>query len=113
MEEKPVMDTDFVRTFPVVETGHGVTRQVLSDSPELMVVKFAFATGAEGLRHHHPHVQSTYVQSGRFEFSIGDETFTVGPGDSFVIPSLAFHGCRAIEPGVLIDTFTPRRDDFL
>jgi quercetin dioxygenase-like cupin family protein len=37
----------------------------------------------------------------------------VGPGDSFVIPSNAVHGCVCLEPGVLIDGFTPRRDDFL
>ncbi|MVA80710.1 cupin domain-containing protein [Agrobacterium vitis] len=107
------METQFVRPFPPVDAGHGVTRQVLADSPELMVVKFSFSDGAQGARHNHPHLQSTFVQSGRFEFFIGDETFTVGPGDSFVIPSLAFHGCRAIKSGVLIDTFTPRRDDFL
>lgn len=107
------MKAQFVKTFPPVDAGSGVTRQVLADSPELMVVQFTFSHGAEGLRHHHRHVQSTYVQSGRFEFFIGDQTFEVGSGDSFVIPSLADHGCRALEPGVLIDTFTPRRDDFL
>jgi quercetin dioxygenase-like cupin family protein len=78
-----------------------------------MVVAFTFAEGGEGLPHSHPHVQSTFVQSGRFAFTIEDETFEVGPGDAFVIPSGATHGCRAIEPGVLIDTFAPRRDDFL
>jgi quercetin dioxygenase-like cupin family protein len=101
------------QSFPPVDAGNNVTRQVLADSPALMVVRFTFADGGLGLRHNHAHVQSTYVQSGRFEFFIDDEVFEVGPGDSFVIPSLAYHGCRAIEPGVLIDTFTPRRDDFL
>lgn len=107
------MEAHFVKTFPPVEAGAGVTRRVLADSPELMVVQFTFGHGAKGLRHNHPHVQSTYVQSGRFEFFMEEKTFEVGPGDSFVIPSNAYHGCRAIEPGVLIDTFTPRRDDFL
>lgn len=102
-----------LQAFAPVDAGNSVTRQVLADSPDLMVVRFAFAEGGVGLRHNHVHVQSTYVQSGRFEFFIEDETFEVGPGDSFIIPSRAYHGCRVIEPGVLIDTFTPRRDDFL
>jgi quercetin dioxygenase-like cupin family protein len=34
-------------------------------------------------------------------------------GDSLVIPSGAVHGCLCLEEGVLIDSFTPRRDDFL
>jgi quercetin dioxygenase-like cupin family protein len=103
----------YVRSYPAVDAGQGVIRRVVADSPELMVVEFAFGPGGEGLPHSHPHVQATFVQSGRFAFTLAGETFEVGPGDSFVIPSGATHGCRAIEPGVLIDTFTPRREDFL
>jgi len=100
--------------YPIVETGENVTRQVLSDHANLMVVAFRFgAIGAEGALHNHPHVQSTYVESGRFRFTLGDEQREVGPGDSFVIPSDLTHGCICLEPGTLIDCFTPRRDDFL
>ena len=100
--------------FPIVETGENVTRQVLSDHPDLMVVAFRFAAeGAVGAPHQHPHVQSTYVESGRFRFTLGDEHREVGQGDSFVIPSNQTHGCVCLEPGTLVDCFTPRRDDFL
>ncbi|MCY0096322.1 cupin domain-containing protein [Hoeflea ulvae] len=103
-----------IKKFPEVPADPGVTRQVLSDSPELMVVAFRFQTeGAEGKLHNHPHVQSTYVESGRFSFTVAEETFEVARGDSFVIPSNAVHGCKCLQPGTLIDTFTPRRDDFL
>tara|TARA_R110002051_G_C8769269_1_gene503246 strand:+ start:18177 stop:18488 length:312 start_codon:yes stop_codon:yes gene_type:complete len=100
--------------FPIVPTGENVSRQVLSDHPEMMVVAFRFtAKGAVGALHNHPHVQSTYVQEGRFRFTVGDENKDVGPGDSFVIPSEMIHGCVCLEPGTLVDCFTPRRDDFL
>ncbi len=101
-------------TWPVVATGPHSSRQVLADCPELMTVAFRFdAEGAVGALHHHPHVQSTYVVAGRFRFSVGDRSFDVGPGDAFVVPSGAVHGCVCLEPGLLIDGFTPRRDDFL
>ncbi|SLN20061.1 cupin domain-containing protein [Roseisalinus antarcticus] len=99
--------------FPVVPTDPGVTRQVLADSPELMVVAFRFEPQAEGKRHDHPHVQATYVDSGRFTFFVGEESHDLGPGDSLVVPSGVPHGCRCEAAGLLIDTFTPRRDDFL
>jgi len=102
-----------VRKFPIVSLDTGITRQVLSDSPELMVVAFGFETGAQGALHSHPHVQSTYVEAGRFRFTAGEETFEVGQGDSFVLPSGVAHGCECLEPGRLIVTFAPRRDDFL
>src|SRR5690606_37100511 len=103
----------YVRTFPAVDAGHGVTRQVVADSPELMLVAVTFASGGEGPPHSHPHVQSTFVRSGRFAFTIGGESFEVGPGDAFVIPANTEHSCRALEPGTLLDSFTPRRADFL
>jgi len=100
--------------FPIVETGSNVTRQVLADHPNMMVVAFQFRKiGAEGALHNHPHVQSTYVKSGRFRFTVGDDVTEVSPGDSFVIPSGTMHGCVCLEPGTLVDSFTPRRDDFL
>ena len=71
---------------PPVDAGHGVTRRVLAESPEIMLVEFAFADGGEGLPHSHPHVQSTFVKAGRYRFTVGDETFEVGPGDAFVVP---------------------------
>ncbi|WP_439562891.1 cupin domain-containing protein [Roseinatronobacter sp.] len=102
-----------LRTFPVAHPDAGVTRQVLADSPELMLVSFRFEQGAKGALHNHPHVQSTYVKSGRFRFFLNDKTFEIGPGDSFVIPSGAQHGCECLEAGQLLDSFAPRRDDFL
>lgn len=107
------MTQDLLRRFPPVTLDNGVVRRILADSPDLMVVEFRFPEGGVGALHHHPHVQSTYVKAGRFAFTVGEETFEIGPGDGFVIPSNAVHGCRALEAGTLIDTFTPRRDDFL
>ena len=99
--------------FPLVQTAPGVTRQVLSDHPDLMVVAFRFEAGGEGALHSHPHLQATYVAAGRFVFSLGGQRQEVGPGDSFVVPGGMVHGCTCLEPGLLIDSFTPRRDDFL
>ncbi|MGC1498051.1 MAG: cupin domain-containing protein [Sulfitobacter sp.] len=101
-------------SFPVVPSGENVTRQVLSEHPDMMVVAFRFSCqGAIGALHNHRHVQSTYVKSGRFRFTLGDAQREVGPGDSFIIPSDLPHGCVCLEPGTLVDCFTPRRDDFL
>lgn len=99
--------------YPRVEAGEGVTRSVLAENPELMVVEFAFEKDSVGALHHHIHVQSTYVAEGVFDFTVGGETRRLHKGDSLVIESNVEHGCKAFEAGRLIDTFTPRRDDFL
>lgn len=99
--------------FPIFRPGDGVTRQVLSDAAEMMTVIFRFDTDAKGALHHHPHVQSTYVNSGKFLFHVNGEDFELNQGDSLIIPGNAVHGCHCLEAGELIDTFSPRRDDFL
>ena len=101
------------RSFHPVAAGDGVTRQVLADSSELMIVANDFEAGARGALHHHPHLQATFVHSGRFSFTVAGETFEVGPGDCFIVPPDAEHGCECLEAGRLVDSFTPRRDDFL
>lgn len=99
---------------PVVPAGDDVTRQVIGNHPRLMVVAVRFQRdGAIGADHSHPHVQSTYVQSGHFTFTLDGTGTDPGPGDCLLIPSGARHGCVCREPGQLIDTFTPRRDAFL
>jgi len=53
------------------------------------------------------------VESGVFEITIADETKRLYAGDSFLVPSNALHGAVALEAGVLVDVFTPMRDDFV
>ncbi|WOI57539.1 cupin domain-containing protein [Palleronia sp. LCG004] len=100
-------------TYPEVQADPGVTRRVLSQNPEIMVVGVTFEAGAEGKPHDHPHTQAVYVEGGRFRFTLGDDTIEIGEGESLVVPSGTRHGVVCLEAGRLIDTFTPRRDDFL
>ena len=95
------------------DAGNGVTRRVLSYTEEMMVVQVAFETDGVGAPHTHPHVQSTYVASGRFIYSVGDVEYALGPGDSVVVEPNEPHGTRCLEAGVLIDVFAPMRKDFI
>ena len=78
-----------------------------------MMVKIYFPKGAIGYEHSHPHSQTSYVASGAFEVTIDGETTTLKAGESFFVPSEKKHGVVNLEEGVLIDVFSPKRDDFL
>ena len=60
-----------------------------------------------------PHTQITYIVSGRYRFTIGDETREVGPGDTLLKQNGVMHGCVCLEGGVMLDFFTPMREDFV
>lgn len=65
------------------------------------------------LEHEHPHEQMGVLVSGRLEFTIGDETRLIGPGDQWKIPGGVRHTVRSLdEPAVAIDIFHPVRDDY-
>lgn len=91
----------------------GVVRKVLAYCDEIMCVENHFEKGATGKLHNHPHTQITYVASGRFEFTIGDEKKTVEAGDTLLKQDGITHGCVCLETGILVDIFTPMREDFL
>ena len=93
--------------------GAGVVRQIMAYNDDLMMVKVKFETGAVGTPHTHPHTQATYVASGVFEFTTDGETKIGHPGDGIYMKPGVLHGCRCLEAGVLIDTFSPIRKDFL
>ena len=91
----------------------GITRQIMGYDGQLMLVKVNFEKGAIGTVHEHFHSQATYVVSGKFEMKIGDEVRILEAGDGFYIAPDELHGCVCLEPGILIDTFSPMRADFL
>ena len=55
----------------------------------------------------------TYVESGSFDVTISGQTKTLVCGDSFYIPPNELHGAICTESGVLIDVFSPIREDFM
>ncbi|MFI3323114.1 MAG: cupin domain-containing protein [Rikenellaceae bacterium] len=93
--------------------GPGITRQIMGYDGQIMLVKVLFEKGAIGTVHEHFHSQSTYVVSGKFETMINGEKKILQAGDGFYIEPDAPHGAVCLEPGILIDVFSPMREDFL
>lgn len=93
--------------------GEGVKRKIMTYDDKIMLVKVDFDEGGIGYKHEHYHSQVTYIESGEFEFSIGDEVKTVKAGDSVYIPPHMLHGAICTKAGVLIDVFSPIREDFM
>jgi quercetin dioxygenase-like cupin family protein len=93
--------------------GEGVVRQIMGYDGQLMLVKVKFEKGAKGAPHTHYHTQTTYVASGKFEFSVDGEMQIVKAGDGIYIAPDAEHECTCLEAGILIDSFSPMRADFI
>lgn len=96
-----------------IKCGEGVERKILAYTDELMCVENHFKEGGIGALHQHPHTQITYVVSGQFEFEIDGEKKIVNPGDTMLKKDGVIHGCVCLKEGILLDIFTPMREDFV
>ncbi|MFD2920281.1 cupin domain-containing protein [Terrimonas rubra] len=103
-----IVDSDM----PWEETGEGVKRKVMAWDERLMLVKVHFETGAVGTVHQHPHTQISHIEKGVFEVEIGGDKKLLKSGDAFYVPPNIPHGVVCLQEGVLIDMFSPMREDF-
>ncbi len=95
------------------DLGGGIYRTLLGYDDKILMAKVWFDEGAVGAVHAHHHSQVSYVISGKFEVEVDGRKEVLGAGGCFFIPSMKMHGAVCLEPGVLLDVFSPAREDFL
>ena len=106
------LHTDWTKV-PVEKLEEGIERQMVVGA-KLMICRLRFAPHVVTPLHDHPHEQMTIVERGRALFTIGKEKRVAEPGDVLHFPSGIWHGATMLdEEVVLIDIFSPIREDFL
>ncbi|MDD2798591.1 MAG: cupin domain-containing protein [Bacteroidales bacterium] len=98
---------------PWEDVGGGLSRQLMGYDGQLMLLKVKFEKGGIGYVHEHFHSQTSYVISGVFEATINGVKKILKAGDGFYVEPNAPHGAVCLEEGILIDVFSPARQDFL
>ena len=98
---------------PRQSVGDGLTRQLFGYNDAILMARVEFEAGAVGAVHSHSHSQVSYVESGEFDVYIDGVEKRLGPGDSFYIHPHLEHGAVCRKAGVLLDVFSPLREDFL
>jgi quercetin dioxygenase-like cupin family protein len=91
----------------------GLTRNVLAYNDKLFVAEHKMIKGWAGAMHSHPHDQAVYIVSGKIRVNSQGKTFDLGAGDTFVVRGGVEHGASAIEESVVVDVFTPCREDYI
>lgn len=99
---------------PPVMVMEGMERRVLSYGGSLMIAVFTFEANVKAARHSHPHEQAGYLVSGELDFFIeGQEPKRLRAGDTYYVGPNVFHYVITYSKSVLLDCFTPIREDFL
>ena len=98
---------------PIEHPAEGIERQMVVGD-HMMICRFRFAPLLVTPQHTHPHEQMSIVVSGRVRFFVEGAERIASPGDVLHFPSNCRHGATMLDQAVvLIDIFTPVREDFL
>jgi len=98
---------------PVERISEGIDRQMIVGQ-DIMLCRLRFDPFVATPAHRHPHEQVTLVIKGKVKFILGTEERIVSAGDVLQFPSNHWHGATMLdEEVVLIDIFSPIREDFL
>ncbi|MBE6015833.1 MAG: cupin domain-containing protein [Lachnospiraceae bacterium] len=88
-------------------------RHVVARTKNLLNCRLDMKKGHTAPSHHHPHEQCTYVVSGKIEATMGNEKKILQAGDSVSFDPDVEHTYLALEDSVVLESFTPMRDDII
>jgi quercetin dioxygenase-like cupin family protein len=91
----------------------GLKRRVLAYNEKLFLAEHEMVKGWAGMLHSHPHDQIVYVVHGYLKVTCQGKSFEIRTGDTFVVRGGVEHGASALEDSLVIDVFTPWREDYI
>jgi quercetin dioxygenase-like cupin family protein len=95
-----------------IEMFPGVVRRTLVSGDNVTLVQIMLSPDAEVPQHTQPHEQAGTVADGRIHIEIGDESWELCPGASYLIPGDAPHTVHSIDAATLVEVFSPVREEF-
>ena len=96
-----------------LEALEGIHRKTLVHGERTLLTEFRIDRGAVIPIHHHPHEQTGYLVTGRVAFTIDGQRFEAVPGSSWCIASDVEHGAEALEDCLMVEVFSPVREEYL
>ena len=91
----------------------GVNLTTLVHGDKTLMGQFNIAKGSAIPVHSHPHEQTGFMFSGKLRFNVEGEVFDAETGDSWCLPGDVEHSAEALEDSVIIEVFSPVREDYL
>jgi len=91
----------------------GVELTTLVHGEKTLMGQFKIDKGCIVPVHSHPHEQTGIMISGKLRFNVEGEIWDVETGDSWCLPGGVEHSAEALEDTVVIEVFSPVREDYL
>ena len=100
-----------LKSLPVKQLSPGINGYYLHGSlSSLGLVEIK--KGSDMPTHQHPHEQITYIIEGQLNMTIGGVQYNLTAGMGQVIPPNTPHSADALTDCLVIDTFSPAREEY-
>lgn len=90
-----------------------VRRRAIATGEKLYQMLVELKKGSQLPEHHHVHEQIVHVVSGRIKLIVSGKPHELGPSQSFVLASDVPHAVDVLEDALVVDTFSPPREDLI
>lgn len=91
----------------------GILMRTLSVGSKTHMVEFRLGKGRAIPSHTHPHEQTGYLVSGTLALTVAGDKKVYNPGGSWVLASGVEHSAEVVEDAVIVEVFSPIREDYL
>ena len=98
---------------PWIDMVEGVKRRTTVSGPGMSQMVVTLAAGSHLPEHIHPQDQVVHVVRGRLRLTAAGAAREVGAGESLYLPGDMPHSAEALEETLVVDTFSPPREDLL
>ena len=89
-----------------------LVRQVIHGDA-ITVARLELSKGCKVDQHSHHNEQISTCQQGRLKFVLGGEEVIVSEGETLHIPAHLPHSAEALEDSIVVDLFSPPREDWI
>ena len=96
-----------------IDIAPGIRRRTITHGSTMYQMRAELEAGSRLPEHQHPQEQIAHVVSGRMRLIVAGVPHELTAGESFYIGSNVLHAVETIIDTVVLDTFSPPRDDYL
>jgi len=99
--------------YPWIDAAPGIRRRTFPPGESLMSMLIELKAGSSGAEHAHPHEQLTFVVSGSVALTLEGRRHVLNAHEQLYVPGGVRHAVEALEDTLLLEAFTPLREDLL
>lgn len=98
---------------PWIDIVPGIRRRTVTSGASMYQMMAKLDAGSRMPEHKHPQEQIVHILEGRMRLIVSGVPHELKGGESFYLASNVPHGVETITDTMVLDTFSPPRDDYL